>query len=253
MPEGSIAVEASVPSTSLPVSTAESSQASIIPDIENLEQTVSNLQQAEKTEPQANPDINLVSETNSPTVDAVNATENIQEKTTVGDTKAETEEKPSPEEPSIISGTENQTGKDLQNDPLYQEKLGKATARAISKGEPLDAKKLQEEALREYQQEKTKESTEGKTEQSAADKRLQEAEQRITALLENNKENLESAMVTVSAADLAILLKALAGAKEVDPKKKETKLMLILKLLGMLVLSGVIETGKAAIPSTSQR
>ena len=59
-------------------------------------------------------------------------------------------------------------------------------------------------------------------------------------------------MVTVSAADLATLLKALAEAKEPNQKKKETKLQLVLKLLGMLVLSGVMETAKTVTPPTSQ-
>jgi len=82
---------------------------------------------------------------------------------------------------------------------------------------------------------------------------MEEAVKRIGALLENNRENLESTMVTVSAADLALLLKLIAEAKEPSPKKKETKLMLILKLLGVLVLSGVVETGKTVVPPTTQR
>jgi hypothetical protein len=163
-----------------------------------------------------------------------------------------TEEKSSAEEPSIIPGTEVQPEKDLQSDPLYQKSLGEVTNSAISKGEPLDGKKLQEEALARYQQEKAKEPTEDNTEQQTVDKKMEEAVKRIGTLLENNRENLESAMVTVSAADLVLLLKLIAEAKEPNPKKKETKLMLILKLLGVLVLSGVMETGKTVVPPTTQ-
>lgn len=128
--------------------------------------------------------------------------------------------------------------------------------KAQSNDETLDGKKLSQEALAKYQREKDlqdEEPAENKTEQLTTDEQLQEIQQRIGAILENNGERLESAMVTVSAKDLALLLKALAETKEPNPKKKESKLMMLVKLLGVLVLSGVMETGKTVIPPTDQR
>lgn len=151
---------------------------------------------------------------------------------------------------------ENGLPQEITNDPLYQQKLGEAMTKAQGNGELLDGKKLSQEALAKYQQEKDlqgEKPAENKTEQLTTDEQLQEIQQRIGAILENNGEKLESAMVTVSAKDLALLLKALAEAKEPNPKKKESKLMMLVKLLGVLVLSGVMETGKTVIPPTGQR
>ena len=246
MAEGSIAVEA--PPISSPVSAPESPQISIASDIEHLEHAVNNLKQAETAGPEIIPNTNLDAETKISIPDDNNITGKTQGEDA---SNKETDIQSSTEEPSVIPEAEMQVEKDLQNDPLYQKVLGKVTSETIASNKPLDGKELQEKALEKYQLEKAKESTEDKTEQSTVDKSLQEAEQRLSALLENNKENLESTMVTVSAADLAMLLKAAAETKEPDPKKKETKLALILKLLGVLVLSGAIETGKTVIPPTN--
>jgi hypothetical protein len=97
-----------------------------------------------------------------------------------------------------------------------------------------------------------KETAENKTEKSSTDEQLQEIQQRLGAMLEKNKDKLETATVTVSAKDLLLLMQALAGAKETNPKKKESKLMLLLKLLGVLLFSGVVETGKEAAPVNSK-
>jgi len=200
--------------------------------IKNLEDKVEGMQKAEEAEIK------------------INADENPQEKTTNENTKLEG--KPSAEEPSIIPGTEVQPEKDLQSDPLYQKSLGEVTNNAISKGEPLDGKKLQEEALAKYQEEKAKEPTKDKAEQSLTEKSLDDVVKTIDTLLKNNRENLESAMITVSAADLAILLKAVAEAKQQEPKKKESILALALKLLGIIVISGATEVGKEVNPPTSK-
>ncbi|MDP2672179.1 MAG: hypothetical protein Q8O68_01575 [Candidatus Daviesbacteria bacterium] len=150
---------------------------------------------------------------------------------------------------------ENGLPQEIANDPLYQQKLGESMTRAQNNGEPLDGKKLSQEALAKYQQEKDlkgKKVAENKAEQPTTDEQLQEVQQRIGAILENNKDNLESAMVNISAKDLVLLLKALAETKEPDPKKKENKLMLILKLLGAIILSGITETAREVNPLKTQ-
>jgi len=136
---------------------------------------------------------------------------------------------------------------ETKSDPLYQQKLGEVVTNAQDRGEPLDANKLSQEALSTYQQEKdlqAEKAAEPQAEQLTTDQRLEDVAQRLSALLENNREKLDSATVNVSAKDLALLLKALAEAKEPNQKKKENKLMLLLKLLGLLGLAAVAEAGK---------
>ena len=143
---------------------------------------------------------------------------------------------------------------EIKNDPLYNQKLGEATAKAQENGESLDGNKLSQEALANYKKEKDlqgEKTAESKTEQLTTDQQLEKVQQRIAAILEHNKDKLETAMVTVSAKDLVLLLKALSEAKEPDQKKKESKFMLLLKLLGVLVLSGITETGREINPVKS--
>lgn len=139
----------------------------------------------------------------------------------------------------------------VKDGKLYEAKMGEAVNGAIARGEALDPKKLSQEALAKYQQEEdlqTEKAAEPQAEQKTTDQKLEDVAQRLGALLENNGEKLESATVNVPAKDLASLLKALAEAKEPNPKKKETKLMLLLKLLGLLTITAVTETGKQIVP-----
>jgi hypothetical protein len=133
------------------------------------------------------------------------------------------------------------------NDPLYQQKLGEAMTRAQKNGEPLDASKLSQEALVKFQKEKdlqTEEVADSKTEKLTTDQQLQEAEQKIAAIFENNGEKLESVMVSVSAKDLALLLKGTLPEKEASPKKKENLLSLILKIIGIMAASLISDVAK---------
>lgn len=151
----------------------------------------------------------------------------------------------------------NSAKKDLEkgikpdvNDKLYKEKMGEAVDEAIARGEELDPKKLSQEALARYKQEKdlqAEKPAEPQAEQKTTDQGMQEIQQKLSQLLENNGEQLKGT-VSVQAKDLASLLKALAEAKEPDPKKNENKLLLLLKLMGLLVVSAVTETGKQIVP-----
>jgi hypothetical protein len=134
---------------------------------------------------------------------------------------------------------------EIKDDPDYQQKLGEAMTNAQKNGESLDGSKLSQEALAKYLQEKDF--------KSETDQGLQEVSDKIGDILKNNKEAIETAMVTVPAKDLVLLLQALAEAKEPDPRKKETKLKLLMRILGILAFSIVTEAGKTVVPPTGQR
>jgi len=145
---------------------------------------------------------------------------------------------------------------EIKKDPLYQQKLGEALTNAQDKGELLDANKLSQEAVSKYQQEKdlkAEEAAGSQGEQPTTDERLEDVAQRLSDLLKDNEAKLESAKVTISAKDLALLLKALAEGKEPDKKKKESMLMLLLKLLGALVVVTVTEAGNKAGQETTRQ
>lgn len=145
---------------------------------------------------------------------------------------------------------------EVKKDPLYQQKLGEAMTNAQDKGEALDANKLSQEALSRYQQEKDLQAEEAvgpQAEQMTTDQSLEDVAQRLNVLLENNREKLDSATVTVSAKDLALLLQALAEAKEPNQKKKESMLMLLLKLLGALVLVTATGAGEKIGQETTRQ
>jgi hypothetical protein len=164
---------------------------------------------------------------------------------------------------------------EVKNDPLYQRELGKTTAKAQEKGEPLDGKKLSQEALAKFQYEKDlqdekpeeskeseedrlgekneektgpqgKETTGTEEKELTTDEKVKNIIEGFNKLLENK--DIESAKVTLPAKDLLSLLKAYAEANEPDAKKKEARLTLLQKFIAVIA-NIVLETTKVAIPS----
>jgi len=145
---------------------------------------------------------------------------------------------------------------EVRKDPLFQQKLGEAMTNAQDKGEALDANKLSQEAFANYQRAKDLQAEEAagpQAEQMTTDESLEDVAQRLSDLLKDNEAKLESAKVTISAKDLALLLKALAEGKEPNQKKKESMLMLLLKLLGALVLVTATEAGEKIGEETTRQ
>lgn len=140
----------------------------------------------------------------------------------------------------------------IKNDPLYQQELGKALTTAQEKGEPLDSNKLSQEALAKYQQEKdlqAEKALEPGVEQiKTTEQRLRDLEDRMS-VLEKVGQRTELDQLTLSMRDILPAIKVLLEAeqkREQDPKKKESLLNLLLKIVGLLAAAALVEGGKQA-------
>ncbi len=173
--------------------------------------------------------------------------------------EAKTGEQGQESKPTIETAVSSQTAEqgisdEIKKDPLYQQKLGEAMLQAQKNGEPLDPQKLSQEALANYKSEKEAPKPE---DTASIEVRLNKLQDELSVIkLENGLLKTELANLNTTIKEILPAIKALledAQAKETEPKKKETLAQLLIKILGMIAASTIMEAGKVVAPPLGQQ
>jgi hypothetical protein len=120
----------------------------------------------------------------------------------------------------------------------------------LREAERNDQQQAKEDPKTKKDGEESKAGENGKTENLTQEQQLANISKGLGERLKGK--DIETAMVNVPAKDLLLLLKAFAEADESDPKKKEGKLSIILKILGVLFLGGVMHVAESTAEQATQ-
>lgn len=143
---------------------------------------------------------------------------------------------------------------DIKNDPLFQQKLEEERTAAQGRGEEIDEEKLSTEALAKYNLDKNNQAEQSQL--TPEQQKMQLLEAKIINLTSENTE-LRNNIVQINEALIQMkdILEKLTKEiidKEQDPKKKVSLLALLIKIMGIIVLSSVMEAGKDVNPLQKQ-
>jgi hypothetical protein len=139
---------------------------------------------------------------------------------------------------------------EIQSDPLFQKTLDDERAAAQARGETPDEDKLSQNALDKFNQAKSLQAEQ--SELTPELQKIQQLEGKINSLVTENAElkvNISQINeMLVQMKDVLAILIPKAIAVEEDPKKRETLLVLLMKILGTIISSSAIEVGKDINP-----